>query len=287
MYNFRKIQATDPKFTLTRNINLEILNKFREYLKLRTIYSGKTKDGTSGTADSYCNYIIRILLIINEQSLKQFLLNEIEFYNEIKKILDNKDFKMYNREEGNFPGSSIRSFIRFMNFEFLNDDEFIDSSESLDKNDLSKENLLRPFENQKEFLIKEKPKPKEKKEMNITIRQIITRDSKQKMIAFLKANYSCEANCNHELFKNETNNFNYVEAHHLIPLAFQKNFEQSLDVFSNIISLCPSCHRKIHFGKKDEKKKLLFMFYELRKMDLNKSNIIINVKDLFEMYNIT
>lgn len=286
MYNFRKIPASNIEFIKTRNLNIEILNKFREYLKLKTLYSGNTKDGKSGTADSYCNYIIRILTIINEQRINQYNLHNIEFYNDIKSLLHDQDFKLYNLEEGRFPVNSVKSFIQFMNTEYLNDDEKIDSSESLENLEISDIERRYPQQNSQELFIQEEPLPREKKDMNVTIRQYIVRDSKQKVIAFLKANYTCEANCNHELFRNDTNNLNYVESHHLIPLAFQNNFKHSLDVFSNIISLCPSCHRKIHFGTKVDKMKLLSMFYKLRKEGLEKSKILISETELLEIYNI-
>ena len=43
--------------------------------------------------------------------------------------------------------------------------------------------------------------------------------------------------------------------HHLIPLRMQHDFENSLDVVGNIVSICPNCHRLIHYGRDKDKKK--------------------------------
>ncbi|MCE0554185.1 restriction endonuclease [Bacillus thuringiensis] len=35
----------------------------------------------------------------------------------------------------------------------------------------------------------------------------------------------------------------------------QHDFENSLDVVGNIVSICPNCHRLIHYGRDKDKKK--------------------------------
>ena len=47
----------------------------------------------------------------------------------------------------------------------------------------------------------------------------------------------------------------------------------SLDVYSNIICLCPLCHRKIHYGMENEKKIMLDSIYAKRSSRLAKSGI--------------
>ena len=73
-----------------------------------------------------------------------------------------------------------------------------------------------------------------------------------------------------------------MEAHHLIPMSAQNDFENSLDVDANIVCLCPNCHRKLHYGNQiDEELKIL---YEKRKELLNKSGIMISFEDLIKYY---
>lgn len=39
-----------------------------------------------------------------------------------------------------------------------------------------------------------------------------------------------------------------MEPHHLIPLQYHEEFEWSLDVEANVVSLCSECHNQIHYG---------------------------------------
>jgi 5-methylcytosine-specific restriction protein A len=73
-----------------------------------------------------------------------------------------------------------------------------------------------------------------------------------------------------------------MEAHHLIPLSTQDYFEYSLDVDANIVCLCPTCHRKLHYGNsiKDDLKRL----YDLRIKRLKQSGIDISFGELLKLY---
>lgn len=62
------------------------------------------------------------------------------------------------------------------------------------------------------------------------------------------ANYQCEISSEHQTFIRKRSKIPYVEPHHLIPLAFQDDFEVSLDREQNIIALCCNCHKRIHLG---------------------------------------
>lgn len=79
----------------------------------------------------------------------------------------------------------------------------------------------------------------------------------------------------------------YLEAHHLIPMAKQPLFENRLDVISNIIPLCPTCHRRIHIGVNEDRKKMLTELYEKRKDDLEKGiGKAISLEELLSYYEI-
>ncbi len=82
--------------------------------------------------------------------------------------------------------------------------------------------------------------------------------------ALENANYECEYNPNHTTFISPITQKNFMEAHHLIPLAFQKNHMHSLDNIGNIYSLCPICHRGIHYGDSQTKKIILEKLYYSR-----------------------
>ena len=70
-----------------------------------------------------------------------------------------------------------------------------------------------------------------------------------------------------------------MEGHHAIPMRFQKSFEWNLDVYANIICLCPICHRKIHFGMKKERTKMIHQIYEERSERLKNSGISLGRDD--------
>lgn len=98
------------------------------------------------------------------------------------------------------------------------------------------------------------------------------------------AHYSCELGCGHELFMRRDLECAYVEGHHLIPLSFQDRFEYSLDVGANIISLCPSCHRLLHYGA--EARIQIEKLYYNRIERLQKCGLYVSLEELLDMYNL-
>ena len=77
---------------------------------------------------------------------------------------------------------------------------------------------------------------------------------------------------NHSSFI-KNNNEVYVEFHHLIFREFgydDKELLKELDtVTKNYAQLCPNCHRAIHYGKKDLRKRMLDELLENRKKELD------------------
>ena len=104
--------------------------------------------------------------------------------------------------------------------------------------------------------------------------------------AHKKANFICEVNATHTTFCSKAKEMPYVEPHHLIPISRQDDFDFSIDVPENIISLCPNCHRLIHYAMDKDKKSLLIRFYKQRRDRLKDRGISISLKRLFSYYNI-
>ena len=75
-----------------------------------------------------------------------------------------------------------------------------------------------------------------------------------KSIAFKRANGKCD-HCGKPTFLTESGNL-YFECHHVDPLA-----DGGDDDIYNVVSLCPNCHRLVHYGsrplRKDANKQLL------------------------------
>ncbi|MFD2133776.1 MrcB family domain-containing protein [Pseudogracilibacillus auburnensis] len=90
------------------------------------------------------------------------------------------------------------------------------------------------------------------------------RDSSIAKESLLNSDYKCEIDNTHVTFISLVTNQNYVEAHHLIPINRQDDFEYSIDVPGNIISLCPNCHREVHHAITKNKKEIITSLYHKR-----------------------
>ena len=98
----------------------------------------------------------------------------------------------------------------------------------------------------------------------------------------IHSNYKCNIDPNHSTFITK-NNKPYMEAHHLIPLSAQDSFKDAgLDTEANIVCLCPTCHRFLHYGLNIEE--YLKKLFELRKVALSKTGINISFEDLKKFY---
>jgi len=86
-------------------------------------------------------------------------------------------------------------------------------------------------------------------------------------------NYQCEISASHQTFLRQSDGNPYTEAHHLIPYEQYDTYTDKnlcLDRISNIVSLCPNCHRQIHHGTKDDISNLLDQLFE------NRGDVLIN-----------
>lgn len=100
-----------------------------------------------------------------------------------------------------------------------------------------------------------------------------------------QAGYTCEANANHTTFTSKASGNNYLEAHHLVPLKHQPDFEFALDNPANIVALCPNCHRLLHHATVDEKQSCLRqLLTEERVRSLGERRIDVTVDDISGYY---
>ena len=113
---------------------------------------------------------------------------------------------------------------------------------------------------------------------------VYNRSSTVRNNALESASFLCEINPTHKDFIASSTNKNYVEVHHLIPLAYQQYFKHNLDVVANSICLCTGCHKKLHLGKFVDKKEHLEYLYNNRQKELNRMNISISIEDLYSYY---
>ena len=139
--------------------------------------------------------------------------------------------------------------------------------------------------NSTDIPIDEALKLKPAKQINNSITWV--RDSRISKAALSRANYTCELvsdSDSHNSFIADCTKKNYVEAHHLIPMKEQENYNYSLDNALNIVALCPNCHRMIHYSEQSVRKEKITEIFEIRKKDLDAYKITLT--DLHKMYNV-
>ncbi|MBK5253403.1 MAG: HNH endonuclease [Peptostreptococcaceae bacterium] len=108
------------------------------------------------------------------------------------------------------------------------------------------------------------------------------RSQQIKFNALALANFVCEIDNNHFVFQRKNQIYGYTEAHHLIPIKAQLDFDNSLDVEANIISICANCHREIHYGKNNLE--LVKLLYNKKRERLLKVGLKLNLEELNEYY---
>jgi len=125
--------------------------------------------------------------------------------------------------------------------------------------------------------------PKKKKK-NTVQGSTWTRSPTIKSKSLIKANYLCENDEMHTTFISQKTQKPFMEAHHLIPMEYQDEFEVSIDVPENILSLCPNCHRAFHSSEYNQRESLVRKFFEKRSSDLESREITIGIDGLLRFY---
>lgn len=102
--------------------------------------------------------------------------------------------------------------------------------------------------------------------------------------ALEQAGFKCEIADTHETFITSAKNLPYIEAHHLVPISKQGNYDASLDVTANIVALCPMCHKLLHHGRATDKKDFLKRLFSERKVRLSEKGILLGEQMLLSYY---
>lgn len=182
-----------------------------------------------------------------------------------RKIADKVDLRQY-AGMGNFayPDSTT------LNTNETEDDNLVDS--------LRHSSLL---EQNNGFKYKEKPQKIKKPIIKDGV-SVYPRNKQIAINALIHAHFVCEVDNEHLTFIRKNSDKAYTEPHHLIPMAFQDQFNVSLDVEENIVSLCSNCHNEIHYGRDADT--LIRILYSERKAVLEKAGIVISMSDMLTMY---
>ena len=74
----------------------------------------------------------------------------------------------------------------------------------------------------------------------------------------------------------------YTDPHHLFLKKYSDQYDISLDVEENIVSLCSNCHNQLHYGR--DSKEIIEKLYRERKELLKEAGIELTEDVLLEMY---
>lgn len=120
--------------------------------------------------------------------------------------------------------------------------------------------------------------------ITIAARDTWKRDSNLAKQCLHEADYKCEFDVAHDLFVARSTFKPYVEAHHLVPMSLQKVFDVKLDDKSNIFSLCPMCHSKVHHAIGETTAEVVLRLFEQRERQLSDA-LKLGADDLLRYYN--
>lgn len=270
MIHFRKVEAKEQRARELSELHRNLLTSFGKYAQYETELAGNSTK-ISGKTSSYTRYLIKMLIIAEENNLVQPSVTNIEkIYKVLKNLQQDTNFSMYNLGEKRFPNATIKCFSRYIQSDNI--------SEVLSEKDFKEQEYADYIMNKNTNTIYERPEQYKTEIIGYVRNENFAIQAKK------QAHWQCEVDVNHESFISKNTSKNYTEAHHLIPMAAQKFFEHSIDIPCNIVSLCPNCHRKIHLAQDIEKQKLLSLLYNKRIGLLNKAHIHISIEQLYSFY---
>ncbi len=121
--------------------------------------------------------------------------------------------------------------------------------------------------------------PLKPKALSIVPQTVWNRSNILRIQTLIGADFKCEIDSRHDTFIAEKTGKPYMESHHAIPMRQQPHFDNSLDIYANLVCLCPICHRRIHYGLKEDRVSLIRQIYSCRADRLAKSGIVLSQQE--------
>ena len=227
---FRKIAANELIFVETYEKYKLMVDAFEDFIHSTNINTVKKR---SNKADSYAKYLVRILIISSELFNVDFEKNDYKtMVKYLEQLRSHPDYKQYNSAESRFPNATINHFLLF-----INDNLYTRNVTMKDKiySDYPEEEL---YSEVRSGLVNEGAKV----EYYVTKYE---RKSKLRLeaIDFHGLNGSV-CNINFEKTYGELGK-GFIEIHHIKPL-YSLEGETNVNPKTDLVPLCPNCHRMIH-----------------------------------------
>ena len=127
--------------------------------------------------------------------------------------------------------------------------------------------------------------------LDSTIGRVAKKNPSISSKAVAASRYKCAYNPTHHTFL-KSNGIQYMEGHHLIPCTpgnsekYWKRFGRNIDCIENIVSLCPTCHRRIHYGSVAERTEIIDKLYEVQADKLKVAGLSISLDELRKLYGV-
>lgn len=200
-------------------------------------------------------YIVRLMPDSGYKSIYE--INTLAELEDFEKCLNgDESYNKDNKSGNNMYSAGLHRYIEFAKGEsisvFTDDSSFMDEKEPVPK------------------FISAKP------------REVVFRDSVKIAQAKGACRYCCQLDSGHRTFTAAANMKQFVEGHHIIPISCQRDFNYSLDVLSNIIVLCPNCHRLLHYAVKQDREDRLKRIYDQRYERFENSGILVDRQSFIE-----
>ncbi len=214
------------------------------------------------TASNYHHALMKIAKVLNEKQWYEFdSIYEIESYTDLKNLefslLQNQEFVELNTRGKNMYTAGLHNYMQFIE----------------GKHFKRVENPLRLLDSKI---------PIAQKRVQ-TAREVANRDHILVRQVLMAEQYTCLCDASHTTVTAARTRSQYMEGHHLIPMRAQDDFDYSIDVYANIVCLCPTCHRLLHHGIKEEKKPALNRLFDLRRDRLIDSGIRLGKREFLEL----
>lgn len=225
-------------------------------------YITNVRELTPKTAQNYDQALSKIAKVLKERHWYEFeSLYEIESYTDLKRLeaalKENEEFMALDKRGKSMYTAGLHRYMEFIEGEHFR---------------MVKDPLR---------LLDRKVAIPEKRIQDA--RKIPNRDHILVRQVLMAEHYSCLSDTSHTTFTAERTRKPYMEGHHLIPMSAQDHFAYSIDVYANIVSLCPTCHRLLHHGIGQEKKPVLERLFDVRKERLEESGIRMGRKEFLEL----
>jgi 5-methylcytosine-specific restriction enzyme A len=227
----------------------------------------------------YSNAIDTISSELEGYGLSKINLFNISDTGFIETILKNPVFQRKNEKGHSMYSTALKHFKKFIEYYY---DPELQAELLKEEQEFEKYLTENPAVVSKGY-IEDKPKVKPS-HRSVNNQKVWSRNPKYASEAVAYADYLCEFDNNHQHFISKFNQKNYVEAHHLIPMQYQEQFDCSLDIHANIVSICLVCHKKIHFGLFEDKKDILDKLFNSRKERLKLTGIDMDISQLYSYY---